>query len=93
MAETLPNEATTATLANDAIERSVGIQHFLQELTPAEQRRFIECAHHLVYVGFDAGLRRQGASEVSDEIKGRVLAHETGLYLRGYDDAMKRIED
>ncbi len=92
MDETLPNEATTEMLANKALADLPGIAGFLDGLTSDQQRRFDEFAHHLTYIAFEAGRNRTVPGEVPTETKAAVMTHEASWYLKGYDEAMQRLE-
>lgn len=92
MGETLPNEATTAMLANKGLADLPGITGFLDGLTCDQQNRFMEFAHHLTHTAFEAGRNRTVPGEVPVETKAAVMTHEAAWFLRGYDEAMQRLE-
>lgn len=78
----LPNEATTEFIAASAAVETSGIQNFMEGLTPEQKRRFEEIAHHLVYVGFEAGSTRRNIQPTEAALN-RTLIHETTLFLKG----------
>lgn len=90
----LPNEALTETIAAKEMYESLSIDNFIGQLTPEQQNRFREIAHHLVYVGFVNGQNRSDAKNLTTEQEARVgfskiqiltmgAAYLDGLYQDG----------
>lgn len=77
----LPNEATTEFIAHQELQTNTSLQVFFESLDSDQQRRFIENAHHLVYLGFEQGLRRP--MPLTEDIQAKVLVREAELYSMG----------
>lgn len=78
----LPNEATTEFMTHCAIEETPAIQAFVNGLTTEQRRRFVEIAHHLVYLGFEDGSTRRNIQPTVAAME-RNLVQETTLFLKG----------
>lgn len=89
----LPHECTTEMLATRVVTENPAMLAFIGSLESDDQRRrFMEFAHHILYAGFEEGLNRS-RPQVSEVDKGRVLTHETTLYLQGYATARKDLTE
>ncbi len=83
-AKYLAHEATTAMMAEKALEHPVMVA-FIETLDYMQESRFREMAHHLLYVGFEEGLnRQQQPPKLTDETKqGIILGIEVELFIDG----------
>lgn len=91
----LPGEVIAERLAISVTEQSMSVQQFMKGLTDEEQRRFLEIAHHLVYAGFESGIKRCGAEfdTATRTINEIIDRREAKSYMRGFLDGISVIEE
>ncbi len=83
----IEHKATTEFAANRTIDESESMKAWLETLSPDEQNRFREFAHHLYHTAFTDGLKRNTGPGITNEQRAEVLGHQVSIYLQGVDDA------
>ncbi len=88
----IPGQAITERIKSRELENNGAIQNFIDELTPYEQARFLQIAHHLVFLGFKEGVGRLNPEQ--QQYLRNFRDRETGkAYMRGFVDALSIIEE
>jgi hypothetical protein len=79
----IPFEATTAYLTENTLDNP-SFRAFMEGLNEGQKSRFVELAHHLLYVGFEDGLRRPvSTKEMSIEMQSLQIIKCMGIMLDG----------